>query len=122
LTSVSSAVSSAVFLSSSNPCRNGRAASSDVLGKDIPLLPNESPDLYKDLGDRFPGGERYPGFTGFLAARMAALYAYGMAGVVDPTEDLDLVELHDAFTISDIQLDHGYRIFQTRNLSDEFIG
>ncbi|NOZ07583.1 MAG: thiolase domain-containing protein [FCB group bacterium] len=70
---------------------------------EIPLLPNESSDQYKDLGERFPGGDRYPGFTGFLAARMAAYYAYRMAGVVDPTEDLDLVELHDAFTISDIQ-------------------
>ncbi|MBW8048827.1 MAG: thiolase domain-containing protein [Cytophagales bacterium] len=69
----------------------------------IPLLPNEAPDLYKDLEERFPGGGRYPGFTGFLAARMAAHYAYGMAGVKDPTEDFDLVELHDAFTISDIQ-------------------
>jgi len=70
---------------------------------EIPLLPNESPDLYKDLGDRFPGGDRYPGFTGFLAARMAAYYGYRMAGISDPNEDLDLVELHDAFTISDIQ-------------------
>ncbi|MCF6238661.1 MAG: thiolase domain-containing protein, partial [Candidatus Marinimicrobia bacterium] len=69
---------------------------------DIPLLPNETADQYKDLGKRFPGGDRYPGFTGFLAARMAAYYAYGMAGIVDPMEDLDLVELHDAFTISDI--------------------
>ncbi len=70
---------------------------------DIPLLPNETPEQYKDLGERFPGGDRYPGFTGFLAARMAAYYAYRMAGVVDPNIDLDLVELHDAFTISDIQ-------------------
>lgn len=70
---------------------------------EIPLLPNESPDQYRDLGERFPGGDRYPGFTGFLAARMAAWYAYRMAGVNDPSDDLDLVELHDAFTISDIQ-------------------
>ncbi len=70
---------------------------------DIPLLPNETADQYKDLGDRFPGGDRYPGFTGFLAARMAAYYGYGMAGITDPTDDLDLVELHDAFTISDVQ-------------------
>ncbi|NOZ04426.1 MAG: thiolase domain-containing protein [FCB group bacterium] len=69
----------------------------------IPLLPNETAEQYKDLGERFPGGDRYPGFTGFLAARMAAYYGYRMAGVTDPTEDLDLVELHDAFTISDIQ-------------------
>ncbi|MFQ6606673.1 MAG: thiolase domain-containing protein [Fidelibacterota bacterium] len=70
---------------------------------EIPLLPNETADQYKDLGDRFPGGDRYPGFTGFLAARMAAYYGYRMAGITDPPEDLDLVELHDAFTISDIQ-------------------
>ncbi|HSA58735.1 MAG TPA: thiolase domain-containing protein [bacterium] len=70
---------------------------------DIPLLPNETEETYKDLDKRYPGGERYPGFTGFLAARIAAYYAYGMAGVKDPTEDMDLVELHDAFTISDIQ-------------------
>ncbi len=70
---------------------------------DIPLLPNESADQYADLGERFPGGDRYPGFTGFLAARMAAYYAYHMAGIKDPNKDLDLVELHDAFTISDIQ-------------------
>ena len=34
---------------------------------------------------------------------MAAYYAYNQVGIKDPTEDLDLVELHDAFTISDIQ-------------------
>jgi acetyl-CoA C-acetyltransferase len=70
---------------------------------EIPLLPHETADQYKNLGVEFPGGDRYPGFTGFLAARMAAYYGYRMAGVVDPTENLDLVELHDAFTISDIQ-------------------
>ena len=70
---------------------------------EIPLLPHESADQYKDLGERFPGGERYPGFTGFLAARMAAYYGYRMCGIKDPTEDLDVIELHDAFTISDVQ-------------------
>lgn len=75
----------------------------DRIDMDIPLLPNEKADQYKDLGERFPGGDRYPGFTSFLAARMAAYYGYGMTGITDPTEDLDVVELHDAFTISDIQ-------------------
>lgn len=69
----------------------------------IPLLPNEKPNQYDDLNKRFPGAGRYPGFTGFLAARMSAYYAYRMAGIVDPIEDLDVIELHDAFTISDIQ-------------------
>ena len=70
---------------------------------DIPLLPNETADQYKNLGKEFPGGDRYPGFTGFLAARMAAYYGYHMTGVVDPIEDFDVIELHDAFTISDVQ-------------------
>ena len=70
---------------------------------EIPLLPNETKDQYKDFGKKFPGGERYPGFTGFLAARMAAYYAYNQVGIKDPTEDLDVIELHDAFTISDVQ-------------------
>ncbi len=70
---------------------------------EIPLLPHETTDQYKDLGKRFPGGERYPGFSGFLAARMAAYYGYGMSGITNPLNDLDVVELHDAFTISDVQ-------------------
>ena len=78
---------------------------------EIPLLPHETVEQYTDFGDRFPGGERYPGFTGFLAARMACYYAYRMAGIRDPLEDLDMAELHDAFTISDIQTyeDVGFR-------------
>ncbi|MFV0435821.1 MAG: thiolase C-terminal domain-containing protein [Desulfopila sp.] len=70
---------------------------------DIPLLPNETREQYADLQERFPGSDRYPGFTSFLAARMAVLYGYGMTGITDPMEDLDIVELHDAFTISDVQ-------------------
>ena len=85
----------------------------DRMDMEIPLLPNESREQYRDLGERFPGADRYPGFTGFLAARMAAYYGYGMTGIVDPTEDLDLVELHDAFTISDVQTyeDIGIRLY-----------
>jgi acetyl-CoA C-acetyltransferase len=75
----------------------------DRLHMQIPLLPNETAEQYRDLGQRFAGADRYPGFTSFLGARMAALYAYGMTGVIDPSEDLDLLELHDAFTISDVQ-------------------
>jgi len=69
----------------------------------VPLLPNEKPDQYNELGKEFLGGDRYPGFTSFLAARVAAYYAYNMAGINDPLEDLDVIETHDAFTISDIQ-------------------
>lgn len=69
----------------------------------IPLLPNETADQYKDMEKEFPGSARYPGFTGFLGARMAAWYGYRMTGIVDPMKDLDVIELHDAFTISDVQ-------------------
>lgn len=75
----------------------------DRRNMEVPLLPNENANTYKDLEKRFPGAERYPGFTGFLAARMAAYYAYNWTGIKDPCEDLDVIELHDAFTISDVQ-------------------
>ena len=44
---------------------------------------------YLDLAERFPGADRYPGFTSFLAARMAAYYGYHMTGIVDPAESCD---------------------------------
>lgn len=67
---------------------------------DVPLLPNETPGMYKELVKE---GSRWPGFESFLAARFAAYLTYRMAGIHDPLEELDLVELHDAFTISDLQ-------------------
>jgi len=67
---------------------------------EIPLLPHETPDLYKDLAEK---QSRYPRFESFLASRFAAWLVYRMAGIQNPIDDLDLVELHDAFTISDLQ-------------------
>ena len=72
----------------------------DRRGMEIPLLPHETPEMYKDLQEK---QSRYPGFESFLACRFAAWLAYRMAGIQNPLEDLDLVELHDAFTISDLQ-------------------
>jgi acetyl-CoA C-acetyltransferase len=66
---------------------------------EIPLLPHETPEMYESLSKKI----RYPGFESFLAARFAAWLTYRMAGIRNPIEDLDLVELHDAFTISDLQ-------------------
>ncbi len=67
---------------------------------EIPLLPHEYPGQYDELLKENP---RWPGFESFLAARFAAYLVYQMAGIKNPIEDLDFVELHDAFTISDIQ-------------------
>jgi len=67
----------------------------------ILLLPNETEATYRDY---FRGSRHeWPGFSSFLAARMAAYLAYHMAGINDPVTDFDLLETHDAFTISDIQ-------------------
>ena len=70
----------------------------------IPLLPNETEEDYKELYKQMEREDgRWPGFESFAATRFAAYMAYRMAGIHDPLEDLDLIETHDAFTISDLQ-------------------
>ncbi|MDA8413448.1 MAG: hypothetical protein M0023_06610 [Desulfobacteraceae bacterium] len=61
----------------------------------VPLLPHESEGDYPDL--------KYPGVHSFRAGRTAAGLAYRMAGIGNPVRDLDFVELHDAYTSSEIQ-------------------
>jgi len=67
----------------------------------ILLLPHETEETYKNYYNE--KRTDWPGFSSFLAARMAAYLAYNMAGIKNPVEDLDVLETHDAFTISDIQ-------------------
>jgi acetyl-CoA C-acetyltransferase len=55
---------------------------------------------YKRLWDH---GTRYPGVHSFRAGRTAGNMAYKMAGISDPLVDLDFIELHDAYTSSEIQ-------------------
>jgi acetyl-CoA C-acetyltransferase len=70
----------------------------------ILLLPNETEDDYRELYAEMARQDgRWPGFESFAAARFAAYMVYHMAGIRDPLEDLDLIETHDAFTISDLQ-------------------
>ena len=95
---------------SDKPCLLFNAGGTDTLrvadrrDMEIPLLPHETPEMYEKLyRDMKEKGSRWPGFESFLAARFAAYLVYRMAGIKNPLEDLDLVELHDAFTISDIQ-------------------
>ncbi len=61
----------------------------------VPLLPNEKESDYKKL--------QYPGVHSFRAGRTAAIEAYQGAGITDPLEELDVIELHDAYTSSEIQ-------------------
>ncbi len=68
---------------------------SDRPHKDVVLLPLESREDYKHL--------KYPGVHSFRAGRTAAKQAYEHAGITDPINELDFVELHDAYTSSEIQ-------------------
>ena len=68
------------------------------------LLPSEDTAetraYYKGLWDH---GFRYPGVHSFRAGRMASKAAYARAGVTNPLREIDFVELHDAYTSSEIQ-------------------
>jgi acetyl-CoA C-acetyltransferase len=68
------------------------------------LLPHEdtaeSRAYYQDLWQR---GFRYPGVHSFRAGRMAAKTAYTHAGISEPEAELDFIELHDAYTSSELQ-------------------
>jgi len=62
---------------------------------DVPRLPHEAEVEYAGL--------KYPGVHSFRGGRTAAGLAYRMAGITNPAEELDFVELHDAYTSSEIQ-------------------
>ena len=61
----------------------------------VPLLSHETEEDYKNL--------KYPGVHSFRSGRMASKTAYEMAGITDPINELDFIELHDAYTSSEIQ-------------------
>jgi acetyl-CoA C-acetyltransferase len=68
------------------------------------MLPSEDTAetraYYKNL---WKHGFRYPGVHSFRAGRMASKEAYKNAGIADPLGEIDFVELHDAYTSSEIQ-------------------
>ncbi len=61
---------------------------------------DETRAYYRQLWER---GTRYPGVHSFRAGRTAGNMAYKMAGIARPLEELDFIELHDAYTSSEIQ-------------------
>lgn len=60
----------------------------------------ETQNYYQRLWQR---GTRYPGVHSFRAGRTAGNMAYKMAGITDPIKELDFIELHDAYTSSEVQ-------------------
>jgi acetyl-CoA C-acetyltransferase len=61
---------------------------------------DETRSYYRKLWEH---GTRYPGVHSFRAGRTAGKMAYKQAGITDPLGQLDFVELHDAYTSSEIQ-------------------
>lgn len=61
---------------------------------------DETRAYYKRLWDH---GTRYPGVHSFRAGRTAGNMAYKQAGITDPLHELDFIELHDAYTSSEVQ-------------------
>jgi acetyl-CoA C-acetyltransferase len=61
---------------------------------------DETRAYYRKLWDK---GFRYPGVHSFRAGRTAGNMAWKHAGIVDPLHELDFIELHDAYTSSEIQ-------------------
>lgn len=68
---------------------------SDRQRNNILLFPHESEEDFLK--------HDYPGVQSCKAGRIAALEAYRNARIKNPSEELDFVELHDAFTSSEIQ-------------------
>ena len=60
----------------------------------------ETRNYYRELWNK---GFHYPGVHSFRAGRVASKMAYEKAGIADPLSDLDFIELHDAYTSSEIQ-------------------
>ncbi|MCX6639726.1 MAG: thiolase domain-containing protein [bacterium] len=61
----------------------------------VTLLPHEKAADYKNL--------KYPGVHSFRSGRYASKMAYEMAKITDPVKQIDFVELHDAYTSSEVQ-------------------
>jgi len=61
---------------------------------------DETRAYYRRLWDK---GFRYPGVHSFRAGRTAGNMAWKHAGLTDPLHELDFIELHDAYTSSEIQ-------------------
>ncbi|HLE27001.1 MAG TPA: hypothetical protein VI793_02710, partial [Anaerolineales bacterium] len=61
---------------------------------------DETRAYYRGLWDK---GFRYPGVHSFRAGRTAGNMAWKHADIADPLHELDFVELHDAYTSSEIQ-------------------
>ncbi len=90
------------------PTTDGAAAAILMRRADAEKLPGVRPVLLAGLGLSVATGwdlpffDPYHDFLSFQSTRTAAATAYAQAGVKDPRTDVDLVEVHDCFTITEI--------------------
>lgn len=63
----------------------------------------DSKETLKYYQNLWEHGTRYPGVHSFRAGRTAGNMAYKHAAIHDPLTELDFIELHDAYTSSEIQ-------------------
>jgi acetyl-CoA C-acetyltransferase len=77
-----------------------RMAMEDRPRRKIPVFPWEASD--EELV-KYYGKILYPDVHSFNAGRIAAQKAYTQAGITNPLEQLDFLEIHDAYTMSEAQ-------------------
>lgn len=75
----------------------------DAFQSDYMLPHEDSAETRAYYRELWEDGFRYPGVHSFRAGRMASKQAYAHAGVDRPLDELDFVELHDAYTSSEVQ-------------------
>jgi acetyl-CoA C-acetyltransferase len=75
----------------------------EFMAKNALAAERDDPDTRAYYQDLWEQGFRYPGVHSFRAGRMASKQAYERAGITDPLHEIDFIELHDAYTSSEIQ-------------------
>ena len=88
------------------PTTDGAAAAVLVRAEDVPA--GARPVIVRGQGFAVSAGWDSPfydpenDFVGFRASRVAAETAYREAGIADPLSEIDLAEVHDCFSISEL--------------------
>ncbi len=83
------------------------AAAAVICRADLASTFSQEPVLVQGLGLANPVGDELPfdpesDFISFLATKEAAQQAYDQAGIKDPLKELDVAEVHDCFTITEL--------------------
>jgi len=83
------------------------AAAAVICRADLASMPDREPILVQGMGLANPVGDELAfdpesDFISFRATKEAARQAYAQAGIRDPFKEIDVAELHDCFTITEL--------------------